>query len=134
MDIAGKLQKVGVVFNQHALEPTLEQMPAATMPVVESSRIGSGKPLHGPGEIRPAGPEQQMVMVGHQHIGKKLNLKPLGKLTDGIQKQAAILLAEENIPALIAARQYMVVRSLEFDSPRPSHADNLSRLWCSVKP
>jgi hypothetical protein len=28
------------------------------------------------GNIGPEGPEKQMVMVGHQHIGKKLNIQP----------------------------------------------------------
>jgi hypothetical protein len=43
-------------------------------------------------------------MVGHQYIGKKLNLKPLATRPDRIQKQAAILVAEENVSALIAPR------------------------------
>jgi hypothetical protein len=43
-------------------------------------------------------------MVGHQHIGKNINLKPFATLPDRIQKQGAILVAEENVPALIAAR------------------------------
>jgi hypothetical protein len=50
------------------------------------------------------GPEKQMIMGGHQHIGKKLNLKPLATLLDRIQKQVAIFVAEGNVPALIAAR------------------------------
>jgi len=40
------------------------------------------------------GPEKQMIMGGHQHIGKKLNLKPLATLPDRIQKKEAILVAE----------------------------------------
>jgi hypothetical protein len=45
-----------------------------------------------------------MIMVGHQHIGKKLTRKPLATLLDCIQKKAAILVAEKNVSALIAAR------------------------------
>jgi hypothetical protein len=44
-----------------------------------------------------------MIMVGHQHIGKKLDLKPIATLPDRIQKQAAVLAAEENVSVLIAA-------------------------------
>jgi len=61
-------------------------------------------PLHGLWKIGPVGPEKQMIMVGHQNIGKKLNLKPLATLPDRIQKQVAIRVAEENVSALIAAR------------------------------
>jgi hypothetical protein len=43
-------------------------------------------------------------MVGHQHIGENINLKPLATFPDRIQKQVAILVAEENVSALIAAR------------------------------
>ena len=43
-------------------------------------------------------------MVGHQHIGKNINLKPLATLPDRIQKKEAILVAEENVSELIAAR------------------------------
>jgi len=104
MDIAGKIQDIGVILNQHAFETALKQMPAAPMPIVEASRIRSGKPMQGPGQIGLPGSDQQMIMVRHRYIGEKLEAKPLAPLSQRLQEQSSIGSGTKDVPALIAAR------------------------------
>jgi len=43
-------------------------------------------------------------MVRHQHICEKLELEPLVTLPQRVQEQSLIIIGQENVPALIAAR------------------------------
>ena len=77
MNVTGKPQKVFVIFNEEGFEATLEEMTASFVSHIEIARIGYSKPLHAFGEIRSVCPNQEMVVIVHQHIGENVNVKPL---------------------------------------------------------
>ena len=78
-------------------------MPTALMPVVESPRVGSREPVHRPGKIGLPASQKQVIMVRHQNISEKIDVKPRARLCQRLQKQNAIRIGAKNIPALIAA-------------------------------
>ena len=46
MDVLGKLQKIGVVLDQHILISTLKKMAASIVSQIESFDVSRAKPLH----------------------------------------------------------------------------------------
>jgi hypothetical protein len=60
-------------------------------------------------------------VVVHQHKSEQLYLESLRHFAQGVQKQSAIIIVEENVPAVVAAGNNVIQRPLKFYAPCACH-------------
>jgi hypothetical protein len=80
MNITGKLHQVCIILNQNALEASLKKMAATGMLQIKSTGVGRTHPLHAFRQVFLIRPNQQVIMIAHQNVGKYVHLKSIGHL------------------------------------------------------
>src|SRR5437764_13046841 len=96
-------------------------MPAPSMPPIEPNRVAYIEPVNGPGKVRFGDFDQQMVVIGHQHVGVQPHSKHAHHLFQQLQEMAPVLVIAENIATLIAARREVIPTSNPLNSQRSGH-------------
>ena len=92
MNVRADQQKEGVVARlyQQRLVAALKEMAVQIVPVVVAGGVGSLQPLHAVHQIRLAGFDQQVVMVGHQHVGMDDPARLAAGVGQGVEESLAI--------------------------------------------
>ena len=78
---------------------------------VEPNSIADTEPLHARREVGLRGFDQQMIMIGHEHLGVPSPAESLHRLPQQFAEVPIVLLLAINGSALIAARGDVIPRS-----------------------
>ena len=97
--------------------------------VAEVEGVAAAEPLHEAGQIGAAGLDQEMVMIGHQHVGVKQHVVGGEVVAKLAQEAAAVVVAEEDLRSAVATRHDVVHGAGELEAWRSWHGreDTLNR-------
>lgn len=131
MNIAGKLQQITIFIHNDRFEPALEHMPGALTLYIVIHGIRRVELLHDLREIRMRRFKQQMIMVAHQTPGIEPKFILFFCCRKIVEEFDIVLLAEENLLAVVAAAGYVVQDSLTLQPVCSCHENSVSR-HCNV--
>ena len=80
-------------LDDHRLEASLENMPAALVPPVPPDAVSHVQPLDGSTQVGVGRAHQKMIVVAHQNRGMHLDPMPLDHLCEQIQKVPPVPIA-----------------------------------------
>jgi len=99
-------------------------------------KIGSVRNIEMPHKFLKVGQrslDQQVKMIGHQHISENLNLVNFPRSPQKIQKSLPVgIIAKDLLPGIPPAGN-MIVGILKLDAQRPCHKKNLESFFPFVK-
>ena len=128
VQISGEFQEIGVFLDKNGLIPALIQM---TLPMVAAvviygiSRIES---LHQVLQIRLQGLEEQMIMIGHQHIAVQLCMITVKTVGEDFKKFPAVTIILKDVFPFISPAGYMIPGTGVFYADRSGHARTISAI------
>jgi len=79
-------------------------MSASIVELVISFGIRSAKPLHASAQVCAIGSKQEVIMVVHQNVGKKVYVKLLSHFSGSGQKKLAVIIIGNDILPFITTR------------------------------
>jgi hypothetical protein len=74
VDAPGYLKKVPIGVNQKRFVSTLIEVTGSMMPTIKGSGIADVEMTHEFGQISVRGGNQQMEVIGHEHIGEETDI------------------------------------------------------------
>jgi hypothetical protein len=120
-NVAREREAVRLRFDQHVLEPVLEEMPATIVVSVEALDLSPQKAMHTGRERAFRRHEREVIVIRHEAV---LVENPAGAgdlLGEKIEKQLAVLVIPKDRNAVVAARHHMMERPGILDSRLPRH-------------
>jgi len=121
MDVSGHFRDVLIPLDVHRLEPSLEKMPVQPMGPVEANAVRELKPLDGPAQIGLPKPDQQVIMIVHEHEGMDFKTESLGQFGDATEESPTVFVTAENSFPAVTSVDHMVPASRHHDSQRSGH-------------
>ena len=108
-------------------------MPAAAVQAVYVLCVQKVSPADGPGQrLFARGHPDQVHVVGHQAIAEQPHAPPCGLLPEDPQINAAVVIDEEDVLAVVAALGDVVRHPRNNDSGGPWHDPTLTPPACRV--
>src|SRR3989338_2359095 len=89
--------------------------------------LGVGKlyPLHDLGQGNPLSLNEQVQMIGHQHVGVEPKIVSLAVMLDSLQVGGAVLVVSKDVLPLVASGDDMVESALKLNPWFTCHRKNL---------
>lgn len=125
MDVTDQFQQISLPITQDRLIPALEEVSNAPIPSVVVLRVSKLYPLHDLGQGNLLSLDEQVDVVGHQHVGIKLKVAPLSVMLYSLKVGSAVLIVSKDVLALVASGDDMVESTCKFNPWFPCHAQNL---------
>lgn len=91
------------------------------MPAVEPDAVTDVEPLHGLGEIAFSGLAEQVVMIGHEHVGVQADAEALDPLGEQFQKVFAVTLIAEGGALFVAAGSEVIPKAGAIYAQKSGH-------------
>ena len=129
MNVAAEFQEIAVLVNHDRFESPLVQMPDAAMAAVKYGGVADIKMAHELGEIGLGRGHQQMKVVGHEHVGVKLDLVIGQRSTQLLQEDRSVAVVAVDRPPVVAAAGDMVKSAGNQYAQGPGHWLLLSSAW-----
>ena len=95
------------------------------MPPVVVLRISKLYPLHYLGQGNIVGLDQQVDVVGHQHVGIELKVIPLSVMLYSLQVGSAVLIVSKDVLPLVASDNGMIEGPRKLNPRFPCHPKNI---------
>lgn len=109
LDVAKHPEQLKRVIDRHAPEPTLIDGPRVPVPAVEVAGMSTRQPLHVRRNcVVPLRPEDEMPVVGHQHVGQQTHRDTLRRAAHEPQKSEVIARVLEQTRPSDAAIEHVV--------------------------
>jgi hypothetical protein len=89
--------------------------------IAEVEGVAAAEPLHEAGQIGAAGLDEEMVMIGHQHVGVKQHVVGGEVVAKLAQEAAAVVVAKEDLRSAVATRHDVVHGAGELEAWRSRH-------------
>ena len=115
-------KKVRVGLHQDSLIPALKQMADAMVTAVEINSVAGIEALHEVFEIALHRLQQQMEMIGHQHIAMQLDVVAIEIIGEDFKKFEAIPVIPENVFPFVPTTGYMMPTTRVVYTEWTSHA------------
>src|SRR5882724_3530689 len=114
---------VAAAVDKKALVAPAKQMAEKFVSPVEAGSIGPQQPFHAVHQIGFWRFDHEMEMIAHEAPGMDLPVGFRARLTECFNEQFAILVATEDIFAMIAPVHHVINRPLVLDSEFTSHGE-----------
>jgi hypothetical protein len=89
-------------------------MSGALVPAIEPLGVGAVQPLHAAGEVRFRRLDDQMKVIGHEHVSNDGPAEACGRHAEEGEEGPPIMIVAEDRSAFVTARGDVVERSSEF--------------------
>ena len=103
------------------MKASLEEMPAAFVDVIEPAGVRPVELLHAPRQVRLRRLDDEVEVVGHQHVRRDGPAEAGRGLAEETQKGPSIAVRAKDRTSLIAAGGDVIQRVLEFDAKCSCH-------------
>lgn len=117
------LGQVRLLFDEKALESSLEEVSHAAVLMVEPTRVRTVEPLHPARQIRLGRLKNEMKMIAHQHPRGDTPMESTHSSSEEAEKCFAIAIGAEDVPAFVAARGNVVDGAGELETKLSCHKD-----------
>ena len=108
MHVAPHFLKARFILDDHRAKAPLKQMATAPVAPVEPDALTDVQPLDRPAQVGLGRFQQQMIMVGHEHIGVDANPKPFRQGGQQLDEPMAVTVVAKNVSPLVVAGGVMV--------------------------
>ena len=121
MEIADQLQEIGVAITEDRLVTSLKHMPSLVVAVVVVLAICELERLHGARQRDRAGLQQQMEVIGHQHIGIERTAVPAAIAGEPREIGCGIGIVVEDDATAVPTGNHMIEGAGEINPRFTSH-------------
>ena len=103
MDVANKLQEIGIFFADDGFVSVLEEVPRAFMSFVEGNGVSGHEAAHEFTKWSGAGSQKEVKMVWDQGPGVTLGLGLFEDICQAIEEGVAVLVISEDLCSIYSA-------------------------------
>lgn len=110
MKVAYELKEVSFLLHENRLEAILHEMTLTVVAAIEERRVPTQQAMHQLGYAAQTRANQKMDVIRHERPSVKRGIRLANKVRDTMDQLVAILVVDEDIPALDAPEHDVVKR------------------------
>jgi hypothetical protein len=103
------------------------------VPAVEPLGVGGVEPVHGLAQVGPASAEEEVVVVGHEAEGKKLEREAGDGLAEEFEEGLTVGVIQEDVSPVVTPAAEVIDRAGELNAPGSGHAHTIPGRQQTVK-